>query len=135
MMELVFETAIAAIVVISGLFGLIGSYGLLKLTAPMQRLHAPTKASTVGVGAALLASAISAFWVSGQPGLQEVIVALFLFVTAPLSALYLAKAHLHLTVNPTDIPDTANGAAWGSQSTPLGDADVDAAHAKDAPKK
>ena len=51
---------IAAVLVIGGVFGLIGSFGLLKLNDPMKRLHAPTKASTIGVGTALIASSIYA---------------------------------------------------------------------------
>ena len=54
---------------ISGVFGLVGSYGLLKLRDPMQRLHAPTKATTVGVGAVLIASVLDlVFEGQGSPG-------------------------------------------------------------------
>ena len=37
-------------------FILVGSYGLLKLSEFYKRLHAPTKASTLGVGCILVAS-------------------------------------------------------------------------------
>ncbi len=61
---------IAALLVIGGLFGLIGSFGLLKLNDPMKRLHAPTKATTIGVGTALIASSLFAATHQGraQPG-------------------------------------------------------------------
>ena len=58
-MSLAIETLISALLVIGGSFGLIGSFGLLKLREPMQRLHAPTKATTVGVGASLNAAALT----------------------------------------------------------------------------
>ena len=111
-MTMIVEIAIAALLVIGGLFGLIGSYGMLRLRNPMQRLHAPTKATTVGVGSALIASALSHLWVTSTLSWHEVLVAIFLFMTAPLSALYLAKAHLNSTVNRNDLPPTGTDSDW-----------------------
>ena len=47
---MILDLILSALLVIGGLFGLLGSFGLLKLRDTMQRLHAPTKASTLGVG-------------------------------------------------------------------------------------
>ncbi|NJM83240.1 MAG: monovalent cation/H(+) antiporter subunit G [Tabrizicola sp.] len=104
----------AALLVLGGIFGLTGSYGLLRLKDPMQRLHAPTKASTVGVGAALIASAISHFLANGHLTWQELLVTIFLFVTAPLSALFLAKTHIFLTINRAELPDPDTGTPWAT---------------------
>ena len=59
------------------------------------RLHGPTKATTLGVGCLLIAS--STFFSLTGPGLSlhEVLVTLFLFITAPISAHLLAKVALH----------------------------------------
>jgi multicomponent K+:H+ antiporter subunit G len=108
------EILIAALLVLGGTFGLIGSYGLLKLTDPMQRLHAPTKATTIGVGAALIASALDLLLVGEGITWQEILVAIFLFLTAPLSALYLAKTHLLRNIDPKDLPPTGTGAPWAT---------------------
>ena len=97
MTQLILEIFIAALLVVGGVFGLIGSYGLLKLRDPMQRLHAPTKATTLGVGGVLLASLLY-HWSQQQFGVKEVLITLFLFITAPVSANLLAKAALHLRV-------------------------------------
>ena len=89
---MIVDLLISALLVIGGLFGLNGAFGLLKLRTPMQRLHAPTKATTVGVGSALIASAATAALAGGAPW-QEAMVAIFLFLTvrsrhqAQLSAL------------------------------------------------
>ena len=91
------EYLIAALLVLGGSFGLIGSFGLLKLKAPMQRLHAPTKATTLGVGGVLLASMLLG-WARGEPAVHELLITLFLFVTAPVSANLMAMAALHLQV-------------------------------------
>lgn len=117
-MNMAVEGLIALLLVVGGLFGLVGSIGLLKLRDAMQRLHAPTKASTVGVGAALIASALDLMWQTGVATWQEVLVAIFLFMTAPLSALYLAKAHLHLTRHGSALPPTGTGAPWAGAPDP-----------------
>ena len=103
------EIVASVLLVLGGVFGLIGSYGLLRLKDAMQRLHAPTKASTVGLGAVLIASAItSTSW-------HEVLITLFIFLTAPLTAIYLAKTLLHSHVDPAKLPKPAGGAKWASQ--------------------
>jgi multicomponent K+:H+ antiporter subunit G len=111
-MSMAFELLISTLLVIGGVFGLIGSFGLLKLRDAMQRLHAPTKATTIGVGAALIASALDTLLIAGHATWQEVMVSVFLFITAPLSALYLAKSHIATTVDRSLLPPTATEAPW-----------------------
>lgn len=111
-MMAVWEIAISALLVIGGLFGLIGSFGLLKLRNPMQRLHAPTKATTIGVGSALIASVLNMAWVSGTVSWHQILVAIFLFMTAPLTALFLAKTHLQNTVDRTTLPPSGTDHDW-----------------------
>jgi multicomponent K+:H+ antiporter subunit G len=70
-----------------------------------MRLHAPTKATTLGVGGVLLAS-LAATWAQGGWGLHELLITLFLFITAPVSANLMAKAALHLRVDSrAPVPD------------------------------
>ncbi len=113
-MTQVLEIVIAALLVLGGLFGLIGSYGLLRLRDPMQRLHAPTKATTVGVGTALVASAFSLVLVGGPVTWAEALVALFLLITAPMSALFLAKVNLHRHVDRATLPPTGTARDWAT---------------------
>lgn len=108
------DLLIAALLVMGGSFGLIGSYGLLKLRQPMQRLHAPTKATTIGVGAALLGSALGLALLGHGIAWQEVLVSVFLFLTAPLSALYLAKTHLLRSIDRRELPSSGTGAPWAT---------------------
>lgn len=77
-------------------FALVGSIGLARLPDIFSRLHGPTKASTLGVGGTLLASALY-FSTRGEGlSLHELLIMLFLFITAPVSAHLIAKAALHL---------------------------------------
>ncbi|MEO7850916.1 MAG: monovalent cation/H(+) antiporter subunit G, partial [Rubrivivax sp.] len=59
------EALIASMLVIGALFVLVGAIGLVRFPDFYMRLHAPTKASTLGVGALLLASMLSA-WMRGE---------------------------------------------------------------------
>ncbi len=111
------DILIALFLITGGLFGLIGSFGLWKLRIPMQRLHAPTKASTMGVGTVLVASMLDSWIVHGQFSFQEILILVFIFLTAPVSALYLAKVHLHLTVKRSDVPPTGSGSDWATYVT------------------
>ena len=94
-MNPVAEIAISVLLVMGGIFILVGSWGLARLPSLMTRLHGPTKASTLGVGACLIASMIY-FPASGQPwSAHEMLITIFLLLTAPISANMIAKAHLH----------------------------------------
>lgn len=115
-MTMVVEYIVAALLVIGGLFGLVGSYGLLRLKDRMQRLHAPTKATTVGVGTALIALAFEVWLIQGRFAWREALVAVFFFATAPLSAIYLSKAHLFTAIRRDGVPPPGNGDDWASFS-------------------
>ncbi len=64
-MNIFVELLITVSLVVSGIFGLVGSYGLVKLTNTLQRLHAPTKATTLGVGGVLVASMVYFYAATG----------------------------------------------------------------------
>lgn len=107
--------ATAITLIIGALFMLIGSIGLVKLDNGMTRLHAPTKVGTVGVGALLLASMIYSFTI-GQGSLHEVLIVAFLFVTAPISANFLSKVHIHKrSCDAPPVPPT--GDTWSTLNT------------------
>jgi multicomponent K+:H+ antiporter subunit G len=88
------DAALAALLVGGAVFALIGSWGLVRLSTFLKRLHGPTKATTLGVGCVLIASVLYFSVGRGQPGLRELLVTLFLFLTAPVSAHMLVKALL-----------------------------------------
>jgi multicomponent K+:H+ antiporter subunit G len=84
----------AALLLLGAAFALIGSIGLARLPDIFTRLHGPTKATTMGVGAVLLGSIIF-FSTRGDLSLHELLVSVFLFLTAPVSAHLLARTALH----------------------------------------
>lgn len=117
MLNLVMEIVIAALLVIGGVFGLVGSYGLVKLPDQMTRLHAPTKAATLGVGSVLLASFFWFAFFSEHISLHELLISLFLFLTAPVTGMMIAKAHMHLCWRPEELPEPGNGEVWATYGT------------------
>ncbi len=91
------EWTAAALILMAAFFLLVGAIGLVRLPDFYMRLHAPTKASTLGVGGVLLASLLLSAQ-QGRPGIAELLITLFVFVTAPVSANLMAQAALHLKV-------------------------------------
>jgi multicomponent K+:H+ antiporter subunit G len=109
------EVTVAALLVVGGVFTLVGAVGMARFPDFFMRLHAPTKATTLGVGGVLLAS-MAMSWTRGQFGVHELLITLFLFITAPVSANLMAKAALHLRVpsragDPADTPAAPDAAA------------------------
>ncbi|WDA42071.1 Na+/H+ antiporter subunit G [Erythrobacter sp. BLCC-B19] len=89
------EIIVSALIVLGAGFALVGSWGLVRLPSLMERLHAPTKATTLGLGAILVASVVWFQLGEGVWTTHEILVSAFLFLTAPVSANLIAKVHLH----------------------------------------
>jgi multicomponent K+:H+ antiporter subunit G len=101
-LPLLLDILLSALVSIGAFFALVGSFGLVKLSDLVKRLHGPTKATTLGVGGVLIASALFFSWQDASLSLHELLVTLFLFLTAPVSAHLLVKAAKQL--DPTLAP-------------------------------
>jgi len=104
-----------AFLMIGGFFMLVGSIGLLKLDNPLSRLHAPTKAATLGVGSLLMAAMINSF-AQNDGSLQHLLIMAFLFVTAPITANFIAKVHLHRHRNKQKPPAPPNNQVWATDA-------------------
>ncbi|MEL6645670.1 MAG: Na+/H+ antiporter subunit G [Pseudomonadota bacterium] len=112
------EFLIALSLVVSGIFGFVGSYGLVKLKDSVQRLHAPTKATTLGVGGVLIASMIYFYAKTGHISVHELLIAVFLFLTAPITANFIAKAFLARNVESHEVPNSTGDYGWSVYDDP-----------------
>jgi len=110
-------------------FVLVGVIGLLKFNDPMTRLHAPTKVGTVGIGMLLIASIIHSFDI-GEPSTHELLIMGFLFVTAPISANFIAKVNIHRRACDTP-PDPPRDDTWVTFNSP--DIDTEAVTKPETP--
>lgn len=96
MFETIIEGLVALFLLIGAGFAVIGSLGLARLPDFYMRLHGPTKATTLGVGGMIVGSVLHFSTRGDGLSLHELLITLFLFITAPVSAHMLAKAALHL---------------------------------------
>ena len=80
---------------------------MVRLPDLFMRLHAPTKSSTLGLGSFLIAAIIFAAF-NGRFGFAEILITLFAFITAPVSANLMAQAALHLRLRSTsgEVPES-----------------------------
>lgn len=109
-------TLMAALSLLVGTgFVLVGAIGLLKFDDPMTRLHAPTKVGTLGIGMLLLASILSSL-AKGDPSMHELLIMAFLFVTAPVSANFIAKVTIHRRACQTP-PPPLRDETWSTLDT------------------
>src|SRR3546814_11202096 len=113
-MDLLAEILVASLIVLGGGFALIGSWALARLPSLMTRLHGPTKATTLGVGSCLVASMIYFPSQGGTWSAHELLITLFLFIIAPVSANMIDKAPLHRTPHLMETaPEDETGRARG----------------------
>lgn len=96
------ELTISLLLLLGGLFILVGSIGLLRLKDLYVRLHAPTKATTLGLGGVLAGSMGYMFHIQGYASIQEILITLFLVITAPVTAHILSKVAMHHQVKTMD---------------------------------
>ena len=106
-MQLVMEILVSIFLLIGAFFTLVGGIGMVRLPDLFMRLHAPTKSSTLGLGSFLIAAIIFAAF-NGRFGFAEILITLFAFITAPVSANLMAQAALHLRLRSTsgEIPES-----------------------------
>lgn len=95
-MMAVLPFALSALLLFGCFFILVGALGLVRLSDFFKRLHAPTKASTLGVGCVLVCSVAYHIFLGEDPQPRELLITVFLFITAPVSAHMMAKAALSL---------------------------------------
>ena len=87
-------------------FTLIGAIGLLRLKTFYERMHAPTLGATWGAAGILLGSIVFFSVLQSRPVLQEMLIAVFVTVTTPVTLMLLARAALYRdrSEGSTDIP-------------------------------
>lgn len=102
------DVIVSVLLIIGSFFILVGAIGLVRLPDFFMRLHGPTKSSTLGVGGMLLAAIVHA--IGRDFSLRELLIALFLFVTAPVSAYLMGQAGLRRRVmSRAPLPDELSG--------------------------
>ena len=74
---------------------LIGAIGFLRLPTFYERIHAPTLATSWGIGGIMLASMIFFSVGSGRLEIHEILIGIFVTATTPVTLMMLARAALY----------------------------------------
>jgi multicomponent K+:H+ antiporter subunit G len=92
----------AALLIVSGLLSAIGALGLLRLPEFLMRMHPPAMGSTLGAGCVLLASMLVSSAAAGRPVVHALLITAFVVITAPVTAMLLARAAAYRGQRRTD---------------------------------
>ncbi|GGG68889.1 Na+/H+ antiporter subunit G [Salipiger pallidus] len=117
-LTLISEILVAAFLVIGGVFSLVSSIGMMRLRTLMQRLHAPTKSTTLGVGGVLIGSMLYSLLIREALSFHELLITLFLFMTAPITANFIAKTYMQDKIHKDELPDTGRDYGWAVYDDP-----------------
>lgn len=82
----------SALLVLGGLLTVVGSLGLLRLRDFYSRMHPPTMGTTLGAGCVLIASMIVSSALLGRPVIHEILITVFVVISAPVTAMLLIRA-------------------------------------------
>ncbi|MBH3445714.1 Na+/H+ antiporter subunit G [Pseudomonas moraviensis] len=88
------EIPVAVLLVLSGVFTLLGATGLLRMKDYFQRMHPPALASTLGAWCVALASIIYFSALKSAPVVHAWLIPVLLAITVPVTTLLLARAAL-----------------------------------------
>ena len=103
-MRLAVDIATLFLLVVGCFFVFLGSFALVKLSSFFHRIHGPTKASTLGVGCILAASVLHRAIHGTGLHPRELLITVFLFLTAPVAAHLMSRAALSLMVRRPEAP-------------------------------
>lgn len=84
--------AAALMLVLGGLITVIGALGLLRLQDFFQRIHGPAITVTLGACCILIASMISFTFTQSRPVIHEVLISIFVLMTAPVVSMLVMRA-------------------------------------------
>jgi multicomponent K+:H+ antiporter subunit G len=88
-------TTLAALLVLAGaLLAFIGSLGLLRLGTFFERVHPPTMGATLGTALVLAGSMLYFTVLESRLVLHEILIAVFMTLTTPVTYLLLGRAAL-----------------------------------------
>lgn len=85
---------ICAGLITGGFLALMGAVGLVRLKSFYQRVHAPTLGSSMSMALILMSSILYFSVVRGEPVLHEILIAVFLTLTTPISLMLIVRAAL-----------------------------------------
>lgn len=84
------EWLVAALILMGSLFCLLAAVGLIRLPDTLIRMHAATKAGTLGAG--LILAAVAVFFADIGTVARSLLAVVFIYMTAPVAAHLIGRA-------------------------------------------
>ena len=82
----------ALLLILGGLCTVIGALGLARLDSFFERMHGPSMGNTLGTGCVLIASILVSTALANRPVVHEILITVFVVMTAPMTAMLLMGA-------------------------------------------
>jgi len=86
---------VSLLLIVGASIVLIGALGLLRLHTFYQRIHGPAITVSLGAGSLLLASMLYFTVARSRPVVHEVIITLFVLLTAPVVSMMIMRAAVY----------------------------------------
>lgn len=86
---------VSLLLILGGAIILIGALGLMRLPTFYQRIHGPAITVTLGAGCILLASMLYFSVLQSRLVIHEIIITVFLLLTAPVVAMLIMRAAVY----------------------------------------
>ncbi|HET7586496.1 MAG TPA: monovalent cation/H(+) antiporter subunit G [Gammaproteobacteria bacterium] len=109
---------ISALVLLGAGLALTGSLGLLRFKSFYERVHAPTLGGTLGTGCVLIASMIFFSVLETRPVVHEILIAVFLTITTPVTLMLLVRAAVFRDRVERHTPTVPDGKNKGTPRSP-----------------
>ncbi|RIA45557.1 multisubunit potassium/proton antiporter PhaG subunit [Hephaestia caeni] len=87
--------AVGFFVLLGASITLVGALGLLRMGNFYERIHPPTLGTTLGTACILIASMICFSTLHARPMVHEILIAIFVTLTTPITLMLLARAALY----------------------------------------
>ena len=109
------EALVAALLVVSGVFALIGAFGMMRMQSFFLRMHASALTSTIGAWCVTLASIVYFSALEARLAIHAWVIVALLAITVPVTTVLLARSALfHMRRAGADAPSPLGG-----QKTPF----------------
>jgi multicomponent K+:H+ antiporter subunit G len=104
----------AVLILLGATLTLIGTLGLLRFDNFYRRVHAPTLGTTLGAGFVLIGSMVCFSVLESRPVLHEILIAVFMTITTPVTLILLVRAALSRDLREGILePRAPNSTNWG----------------------
>lgn len=98
---------VSLLLVLGGIVALTGCLGLLRLPSFYQRIHGPAITITLGTGCILIASMLYFSALQSRPVIHELLITLFVLLTAPMVSMLLMRAAVYRDQRKRRLPGEA----------------------------